>query len=296
MSHPSVSVIIPTLYSTLLSDVVAAVRAQSEGSDLEIVVAGLDDVSGAGEAAIRYVSTGRPFSAAAARNLGVRAALGDYLIFLDADCVPEENWLAGYRPHSHARRAVSGAIHVVPDDYLCRAGNVASFHEFTRSLPPSPRPFLPTFSLGVPRRAVEEIGLFDETLPKSGGEDLDWTIRLRRVGYELRFDPSISVVHRPDRSTLRGFTRHAFRAGENSIRVRQRYPEVFTMPGLLYQWPYLLALSPALALAVIIRAAWRNPDVRSNWPTLPLFALSRIAWCVGGAARLKTGPRDYAGC
>lgn len=33
---------------------------------------------------------------ASARNLGWKAASGDYIIFIDDDCVPSENWLSDY--------------------------------------------------------------------------------------------------------------------------------------------------------------------------------------------------------
>lgn len=53
--------------------------------------------------------------------------------------------------------------------------------------------------LGVMRReAVEEIGMFDETLRR--GSDWEMNLRLRQAGYRVMFDPKLSVVYWPRES------------------------------------------------------------------------------------------------
>ena len=56
--------------------------------------------------------------------------------------------------------------------------------------------------LGVMRRSVlEEIGGFDESLRR--GEDWDLNLRIRRAGYRVWFDPSLSVTYWPRESWTR---------------------------------------------------------------------------------------------
>lgn len=56
--------------------------------------------------------------------------------------------------------------------------------------------------LGVMRRAVlDEVGLFDETIRR--GEDWELNLRIRRAGYRVWFDPSLSVVYWPRESWIR---------------------------------------------------------------------------------------------
>lgn len=56
--------------------------------------------------------------------------------------------------------------------------------------------------LGVMRRSVlEEVGLFDETIRR--GEDWELNLRIRRAGYRVWFDPSLSVTYWPRESWLR---------------------------------------------------------------------------------------------
>jgi succinoglycan biosynthesis protein ExoA len=53
--------------------------------------------------------------------------------------------------------------------------------------------------LGVMRRAVlDEVGLFDETIRR--GEDWELNLRIRRAGYRVWFDPSLSVTYWPRES------------------------------------------------------------------------------------------------
>ncbi len=56
--------------------------------------------------------------------------------------------------------------------------------------------------LGVMRRAVlEEVGLFDESIRR--GEDWELNLRIRRAGYRVWFDPTLSVVYWPRESWTR---------------------------------------------------------------------------------------------
>lgn len=285
-----ISVIIPTLNAPLIADVVRAVHAQElpKATSLEVIVSGLDELGLVTGTNSRYVSLGKPLSAAAARNLGVTAATGDALVFLDADCIPDPGWLSVLLEHLRRDRVVvSGAIRLIPDRFYLLAGNLAAFHEFTSALPSSERPFLASFSLAVPRCAFDEVGGFLESFPGAGGEDLDFTIRLARKGYRLRFEPQATVTHHPSRASLRSLMYHAYLAGRNSIVVRRTYPEVFQMPVWLFCWPVLLACSPVLAGAVLARAVLRNEDVRANWKVLPVMFWSRVAWCLGACSRLR---------
>ncbi|MGA7148101.1 MAG: glycosyltransferase family 2 protein [Microbacterium sp.] len=56
--------------------------------------------------------------------------------------------------------------------------------------------------LGVMRRSVlEEVGFFDESIRR--GEDWELNLRIRRAGYRVWFDPSLSVTYWPRESWTR---------------------------------------------------------------------------------------------
>ena len=184
-----VSVIVPTCdRPMLLREALASIRAL-EGHDLtfEILVCDNGTVpetrAVVKEFSAIYLKASTP-GPSAARNVGLRAATGDYIAFLDDDDV----WLPGnVRPHiaylnSYPAFDAVIAQAVYTDPNLIPTG------------PPWPRDpprdgdemlkrmlsgFFPQIATAVARMAVREtIGEFDECL--IGGEDLDWLLRLAR--------------------------------------------------------------------------------------------------------------------
>jgi glycosyltransferase involved in cell wall biosynthesis len=288
----SVAVIIPTLNSPTLGAVVAEVRAQMTDRDAcELLVVGRDDEKMAERGGARHIAADQTLNPAASRNVGIRSTTADYLIFLDSDCIPGPGWLGAMLCHRMDERViVGGAMRIVPDRYLRLAGNISTFHEFTAALASSDRPYLPTFSLGVPRQAIARFGGFDERLTRA--EDLDFTIRMRRAGYRLRFDACATVVHWPQWISVGGLIDHSIRSGRCSIRVRRHYPDAFRMPRFLLQWPVLLACAPLIAAGVAVRAWTRNRDVRKFWPVLPIVFLTRYLWIIGACQTLRQNSVD----
>lgn len=84
---------------------------------------------------------------------------------------------------------------------------------------PGPQSFATGCALLVRRATLEQIGLLDESLFMYA-EDLDWSLRARRAGWTLWFEPRAAVTHReavlrrktvPDPFRLRLATRNALR-------------------------------------------------------------------------------------
>lgn len=282
-----VSIIIPNLNSPMVRRTVLAACTQlPEVGGGEVIVVGRDEPRGVPQHAhVRFIDTGVPVIPAVARNRGVAAASYPWLVFVDADCVPAPGWLAGLCSYL-AREicAVGGAVTFGRGSYWRFSDNLAWFHAYTPGRTSGPRPYLPTISLALHRASFDAVGGFDETLPTA--EDLDFTIRLRRAGVPLYFAPHARVEHLPSRFSFRALWQHSRIAGQNSIRVRMRYPDVFKMPRVLANRWVLAALSPLIAGYTVGAVCLDEPRVLRHWTALPALYLAKLAWCVGAAETL----------
>ena len=285
----SVSLIIPTLNSSTLGRALEAIRLQTSPPD-EVIVVGLDERQvTAGFPEVRFIDTGHPVCAAAARNRGVEAARGDFMVFTDADCVPRPDWLACLRSrHESGESVVGGSVIIEVPNYWALSDNLAMFHAFRPEYQPGARPFLPTLNLSLHRSVWEKVGGLDESFDGAGSEDSDWTIRMRRAGFRLFFDPLAQVLHSPTRRNFRAVARHWRHSGRNSIRVRLRYAQEFGTPQLARN-PFLIRLASPLIAALVTGRIFMGPGAARYRATLPVVYLTKIIYCLGAAEALQSG-------
>jgi len=133
--------------------------------------------------------------AAAARNLGAEQAQGEILLFTDADCVPESNWVeAMIAPF--ADREVIGVCGVVRTRQI---GLIPRFIQLEydyryRSIARHPQiDFVNTGTAGYRKRVFMDSGGFREHL--LGAEDTELSFRLASAGYRMVFAPQAIVYH-----------------------------------------------------------------------------------------------------
>jgi glycosyltransferase involved in cell wall biosynthesis len=187
--HDLVSVVVPTRNrAELLRRALATVRAQTY-DHIEVIV--IDDASTDDTPAVldriaekderlRILRTDQRCGGAAARNLGIRAARGAFVAFLDDD----DEWLATKLEQQLAvagRVPEAGVIYcgvaIVDDHGQRRFGPLAA--------PPDARAallrenFVATSSALVRTGLLQSVGGFDERMPRL--QDWDLWIRLSRV-------------------------------------------------------------------------------------------------------------------
>lgn len=165
--------------------------------------------------------------AAAAFNVGVSEAAGDIVGLFSAHGVPD----ADYITRSVSVLMETGAVGVggrylhVGETPPSSAIGLAMVSPFGMASPHrflSERREVDTISHPVyVRKALLDIGPFDETLERNSDYELNY--RLRQAGGRLVFDPSISSIYRP-RPSLRALGRQFWWYGRWKERVVRAHP------------------------------------------------------------------------
>lgn len=186
---------------------------------------------------LRIVDSSDRQSRAYARNVGVEAATGDALLFLDQDDAVASGWLA----------AMSKALH--ENDFVaCRVETEKLNRSFVRKsrggfqrrglqkyIYPSFLPHAAGCTLGIKRSLHKEIGGLDEAFFSLDDTDYCWRIQLR--GTNLHFVPE-AVLHYRYRKKLNDLFRQALEYSEDNVKLYKRY-RTLGMPMLTWREPIL---------------------------------------------------------
>jgi cellulose synthase/poly-beta-1,6-N-acetylglucosamine synthase-like glycosyltransferase len=180
---------------------------------------------------------------ARARNLALRQAAGDCVVFTDDDCAPDPGWLRAYAQafERTADAGLGGSIVDSPENGLCgRASQmlVTFLYEYfgTRH----ELSFFCSNNFAFPRRLLLDLGGFDESFPLPAAEDRDLCARWRQQG-ELYFVPDAIVAHRQTLN-FSGFCRQQYRYGRGAFQFWLRRREEGARGNRLERWRFYYAL------------------------------------------------------
>lgn len=194
---PEISVIIPHYNDLTRLDRLLKALTETQPPDAEIVVADNDstvDLSPVKAAypTVRFL-TEPENGAAAARNRGVAETSAPMLFFIDADCVPDPDWIEAGRRALKGREVVGGFVGVFDETPPPRSGaealeTVLAFN-FERYI--KREGFTGAGNMLTWRPVFEAVGGF------RGGmsEDIDWSHRARARGFSITYAPEVRVLH-----------------------------------------------------------------------------------------------------
>ena len=282
---PDVAIVIPSLNSPIIDQVLAAIESQAGIEYVQqIVVVGKDKAGLIPQKEpIQLIDTGQPIRASQARNKGIAATQAEIIIFLDSDCLPQPGWLIQHiAAHAAGHKVVGGGIIPAGHNYWHLVYNLTLFHEVLTIAPAGPRHYLPTLNLSVGRTVIEQVGGLDEAIDRV--EDIDWTTRMRRAGIQPYFWPEAAVYHQHNRHNLQRVWQDCAHSGYHMRRLRLRHQDMLQAPAL-FHWPRLVWwLSPLIAAWTTARILVRQSAAFwSYWYTVPAIYLTKIAWCWGAS-------------
>ena len=204
-----------------------------------------------------------------ARNYGIDRANGDYLIFVDSDCVLPPEYI------SELRKALT-------TDYAdCFGGPDAAHDSFTdiqKAINYSMTSFLTTggirggkvqlekfvprtFNMGFSKEVFNKVGGFREMF----SEDIDMSTRIRLASYSIKLFRNAKVFHKR-RVDLKKFWRQVHVFGMSRITLKLLYPGSIK---LVHTLPALFVFS---ATAMVLGMVWKW------WTILPLTIYFFAIW------------------
>jgi GT2 family glycosyltransferase len=169
-----------------------------------------------------------------ARNLGLEAASGEIVAYIDADARPDPHWLShlaaslmnsshvgiggpnipppgdGFVPECVAN-APGGPIHVLLSDRLAE--------------------HIPGCNMAFWKKSLEAIGGFDPRF-RIAGDDVDICWRLQEQGWTVGFSPGAVVWHHR-RGSVRGYLKQQFEYGKAEALLERKWPERYNRAGHL---------------------------------------------------------------
>ncbi len=232
--------------------------------------------------AVRFLGEAEK-GAGPARNRGVQESTAPVLAFIDADCVPDTNWVAMARVVAPKADLIGGRVDVFDETPPPRSGAEAFEKVFAFDFKNyiEVQGFSGSGNLVTTRAVFEDVGPFRTVV----SEDSDWSYRATAKGYKLIYEDGLRVSH-PSRSDWAALRRKWLRLTQESFALLQS-----NRPGPLgrLRWALKALAMPASALVHLPRLM-RSHKLDNQGErlrgvvTLARLRLLRMVWMLRQAA------------
>jgi glycosyltransferase involved in cell wall biosynthesis len=229
---PSISVVVPAHnVEQVLGETLESLCRQDYQGTWDVVVVDNGSTDHTSDVALSYssrlsltvVSATDGQSAAYARNAGIKASTGAWVVLVDGDDTADSRLLSSFARHMSEYDVMGASV----DDVLLNDAVVASWrYSLTQDGLPLALGRFPVLHGGwaVRRDVFDRVGYFDESL-QYFGEDVDHSIRMHLAGVTWGWIPE-AIVHYRHRNSLKALARQQYIYGRGSVQVYERYRHV----------------------------------------------------------------------
>lgn len=236
-----------------LKDTCALIESIPHDAETEIIV--VDNASRTDEATaiaeryphVRVIRSSENLGFAGGNNLGIKAARGKYLFFVNNDTEILDNWhperLIARLESSPKIGMVCPKIRFFWDEHPIQFAGYTPLSSITmrnRSIGfgeadhgqydrPHPTPYAHGAAMMARRDAIEKAGLMPECYFLYY-EELDWSMMFRRAGFEIWYDPACTIYHKESQATGQQSPLKTFYITRNRLLFAKRNASKLTKP------------------------------------------------------------------
>jgi GT2 family glycosyltransferase len=203
---------------------------------------------------------------AANRNFGASQATGDWIAFIDDDCIPGDHWVENLTSAMAIANLAEGKT-ICPDK---------TNHPLEETVENLSGGLLWSCNFAIRRDLFSRLGGFDEAFLEPGGEDLEFGWRLKQNGVSALFAPGAVVYHPARRLTLRRCFYRVFQDRWHLLyRLKTLQPESATFD----ECKDLARVTAHLFTdRVKERLPARTLSILAHWLLFPFWVLYLMKW------------------
>jgi glycosyltransferase involved in cell wall biosynthesis len=234
------------------------------------------------------------------RNYGAKESKGEYLIFLDSDCIAPPQYLMNVEQELAADNVdffggadkahvsfsnIQKAINYSMTSILTTGGIRGSNKSIDSFYPRS-------FNMGISKKVFEHAGGFSEM---RFGEDIDFSINVINRGYKSRLFTSSWVYHKR-RTDLKKFFKQIFNSGIARINLYKKHPKslkavhtfpalftlyIFVSPFLSFLWWFIYIPFCLFVVSIFIDALIKTKSIRIGLLSVIASFIQLLAYGLG---------------
>jgi cellulose synthase/poly-beta-1,6-N-acetylglucosamine synthase-like glycosyltransferase len=261
-----ISVVVPAYNSekTIADTIRALLKQNFPKKNYEIIIVDDGSTDGTVEVASKFpvrVLRLKHKGPANARNEGAKKARGEIILFTDADCIPDKNWIREItKPFADKNIVGVGGTYKTynKDSAIARFAGYEIDERHEKMKKQREIDFLGTFSCAYRKNIFSKFGGFDTKFKTASGEDPELSFKISKAGYKMIFQPTAFVYHRHPNTPWK-FLRKKFWNGYWRVLLYKKHREkIFRhsyTPKILYIQIPLAALSVLFLLLSLIGAS-----------------------------------------